>query len=67
MEKSLRSKIGKKLPLVLSPMEIKKLLSHVSGTSGLILMLIYSSGLRLSECARLRGKDLDFDQDLLFV
>jgi site-specific recombinase XerD len=67
MEKNLRSKIGKKLPLVLSPMEIKKLLSFVLGTTGLILRLIYSSGLRLSECGRLRVKDLDFDQDLIFV
>lgn len=67
METNIRSKVGKKLPLVLSPMEIKRLLAHVSGTSGLILHLIYSSGLRLSECARLRVKDLDFDQDLLFV
>lgn len=67
MEKNLRSKIGKKLPLVLSPMEVKKLLAHVSGTSGLILRLIYSSGIRLSECGRLRVKDLDFDQDLVFV
>jgi integron integrase len=67
MEKNLRSKAGKKLPLVLSPIEVKALLSHVSGTTGLIIKLIYSSGLRLSECGRLRVKDLDFDQDLIFV
>jgi integron integrase len=67
MEKNLRAKSGKKLPVVLSPMEVKKLLSFVSGTSGLILRLIYSSGLRLSECGRLRVKDLDFDQELLFI
>ncbi len=67
METTLRSKIGKKLPLVLSPMEVKTLFYHVTGTSGLILRLIYSSGIRLSECGRLRVKDLDFDQDLLFV
>ncbi len=67
MEKSLRAKAGRKLPLVLSPLEIKNLLSRVSGTRGLILRLIYSSGIRLSECARLRVKDLDFEQNLLFV
>lgn len=67
METTLRSKIGKKLPLVLSPMEVKTLFDHVTGTSGLILRLIYSSGIRLSECGRLRVKDLDFDQDLLLV
>ena len=67
MEHNLRSKAGKKLPVVLSPMETKQLLSLSSGTSGLILRLIYSSGLRLSECGRLRVKDLDFDQNLVFV
>ncbi len=67
MEKNLRSRTGKKLPVVLSPVEVKQVLSHVSGTTGLILHLIYSSGLRLSECSRLRVKDLDFDQSLLFV
>ena len=63
MEKNLRSKVSKKSPLVLSPMEVKKILSYVSGTNGLILQLIYSSGLRLGECGRLRVKDLDFDQE----
>ena len=67
MEKNLRAKTGKKLPVVLSPVEIKQLLSHVSGTTELILHLIYSSGLRLSECSKLRVKDLNFDQSLLFV
>jgi integron integrase len=67
MEKNLRSRTGKKLPVVLSPMEVKQLLAVVSGTQGLALRLIYSSGLRLSECTRLRVKDLDFDQNLLFV
>jgi len=67
MEKNLRSKIGKRLPVVLSPAEVKKLFSCMSGTSSLILRFIYSSGLRLSECARLRVKDLDFDQNLVFV
>ena len=67
MEKNLRARPGKKLPVVLSPAEVKHLFSFVTGTTGLILRLIYSSGLRLSECARLRVKDIDFDQNLLFV
>jgi len=67
METNLRAKMGKKLPVVLSPVETNSLLTLVSGTSGLMLRLIYSAGLRLSECTRLRVKDLDFDQDLLFV
>jgi len=67
METNLRAKAGKRLPVVLTPAEINSLFSLLSGTSGLMLRLIYSAGLRLSECTRLRIKDLDFDQDLLFV
>ncbi len=67
MEKNLRAKTAKKLPVVLTPIEVKLVLSSVSGTNGLILRLIYSSGMRLSECARLRVKDLDFDQSLIFI
>jgi integron integrase len=67
LENTLRSKAGKKLPVVLSPVEVKQLFDRVSGTTGLILRLIYSSGLRLSECSRLRVKDLDFEENLIFV
>jgi integron integrase len=67
MASNLRAKTGKKLPVVLTPMEIKELLALVSGTNSLMLRLIYSAGLRLSECNRLRVKDLDFEEDLVFV
>lgn len=67
MEKNVRSNQPRKLPVVLSPVEVSTVLEHVSGTSGLILRLIYSAGLRLSECARLRVHDLDFSEELVFV
>jgi site-specific recombinase XerD len=67
MESNLRAKTKKRLPVVLSPMETKNLLARVSGTNGLMLRLIYSAGLRLTECSRLRVKDLDFEQDIVFV
>ena len=67
MEKNVRSKQSRKLPTVLSPVEVQHVFSLLSGTNSLILRLIYGGGLRLSECARLRVKDLDFDQDLIFV
>jgi site-specific recombinase XerD len=34
----------------------------MSGTEQLIARLLYGSGLRVLECARLRVKDLDFAQ-----
>jgi integron integrase len=67
MEAGIRAKRGKKLPVVLSVDEMERLLSAVDGTAGLIVRLIYGGGLRLTELCRLRVKDVDFDNLLLFV
>ena len=67
MSKGLRAKTGKKLPVVLSPDETTRLLAAVNGTQGLILGLMYGGGLRLTELCRLRTKDIDFDNELIFV
>ena len=67
MSKTVRAKRGQKLPVVLSPEEVQSLFKHVKGPNLLILQLIYGSGLRLLELARLRVKDLDFSQNLIFV
>jgi integrase len=44
---------------VLTRDEIRKVFSHLHGTSKLMAGLFYGSGLRLLECARLRIKDID--------
>jgi len=67
LEKGVRAKSGRKLPVVLSPEEVKKVLSAASGTKALILQLIYGGGLRLRELCMLRTKDIDFDNQLIFV
>lgn len=67
MKTAVRARQGQRLPTVFSIDEMQKLLPHFTGTSGLILRLIYGSGLRVSECCRLRIQDVDFDQRLLFV
>ena len=54
-----RAKVGKRLPSVLSQAEVAALLRHVSGTSGLIVRLLYGTGMRIHECLRLRVKDVD--------
>ncbi len=61
------AKRGKKLPVVLSIEEVKALFHHLSGTSLLIAQLLYGSGLRVMELARLRVLDIDFDGGLLVV
>ena len=64
---AVRAKRGPRLPVVLSDAEVKQVLGRTTGTSGLMLRLIYGGGLRVTECTRMRVKDLDFDQGLLFV
>jgi integron integrase len=48
-----------RLPVVLTPDEVRRLLAALDGTVWLMASLIYGSGLRLLECAELRVKDLD--------
>ena len=49
-----------KLPVVLTPSETRAVLTHLKGEYRLMAELLYGSGLRLMECDRLRGKDIDF-------
>jgi integron integrase len=56
-----RSQRQQKLPVVLTPDEVKRLLSKVSPDYHLPVSMLYASGLRLMECVRLRVKDIDFD------
>ena len=55
------------LPVVFSRREIGEILDRTQGIYWLILSLIYGSGLRLSECLRLRIKDVDFDYRQIIV
>ena len=64
---TVRAKRGVRLPVVLSVDEVTRLLSNLSGRSLLIAQLLYGSGLRLMECARLRAKDIDFEAGSIFV
>jgi integrase/recombinase XerD len=58
----------KKLPIVLSAEEIKKLIDSITHQkSKLIVQLFYSSGLRVSELVNLTPKDLDFAQNIGWV
>jgi integron integrase len=56
---ALRVKRPPKVPVVLSPGEVRGVLSHLDGQYRLMAQLLYGSGLRLLECLRLRVKDVD--------
>ena len=64
---TVRAKRGVRLPAVLTVDEVKAMFSHLSGRGLLIGQLLYGSGLRLMECARLRVKDIEFEGNLVFV
>ncbi len=53
------AKMGKRLPVVLTPTEMRALLNAMSGTMGLIAALLYGTGMRLLEGLRLRVKDVE--------
>jgi len=55
------AKKGKRLPVVFSPNEVRKIICQLSGTKWIMVNLLYGAGLRLKECLRLRVKDIDFD------
>ena len=59
---AVRARRPRRLPAVLTKDEVKKVLDAAGeSVAALILRLIYSSGLRLSEALRLRVKDLDLN------
>ena len=62
-----RAKTPKRLPVVLTREEVEALLSRMSGTPGLMTRLLYGTGLRIIECARLRVKDVDFARREILV
>lgn len=55
------------LPVVLNRDEVKRLLDCLTGMPRLVASMLYGSGLRRSEAARLRTKDVDFDHYQLQV
>ncbi|MCE9613966.1 MAG: integron integrase [Lentisphaerae bacterium] len=67
LDTGVRAKRGKKLPVVLTVQEVRALLAHMSGTSRLMAEIVYGGGLRVLECCRLRVKDVDFQENLLFI
>jgi len=59
---------SKKLPVVLSRKEIKDLLDNtVNIKHRLMIELLYSTGLRLSECINLKYSDLDLNEGIGWV
>lgn len=57
----------RRLPVVLTHAEVKRILEHLQGKHRLMVELLYGCGLRLSELLSLRVKDLDFELSTITV
>ena len=58
----------KRIPTVLTPVEVQSLLARMGdGVTGLLGRLLYGTGMRLLEGVRLRIKDVDFARQVIVV
>jgi len=62
-----RAKRPARLPAVLTRGEVQRLLGAMRGTKWLMASLLYGAGLRLTECLKLRVKDIDFEYRQILV
>jgi integron integrase len=67
LEGLIRARRRRRLPVVLTREEVRRVLAHVEGTERLFLTLLYGTGLRLMEGLRLRVKDVDFAENQITV
>lgn len=61
VDQVVRAKKSKRLPAVMSEDQTKAVLAQTQGSVGLLLHLLYGTGMRLTEGLQLRAKDVDFD------
>jgi integron integrase len=57
---AVRAKRPKRVPTVLTRDEVETVINLLQGNNRLMAQILYGSGLRVSECTRLRVKDIDF-------
>ncbi len=67
---AVRARRPQRLPVVLAPEEVQRVLAHVEGANGVFLLmarLLYGCGLRVNECCRLRVKDVSLERQQIVV
>lgn len=67
LDEVMSAHMPRKLPVVLTPSEVRALLMELHGTTHLIASLLYGTGMRLLEGLRLRTKDVEFERRELIV
>ncbi len=64
---ALRAKPRPRIPHIINPEQVKRLLNALPEYCSLISKLLYGAGLRINECLRLRIKDIDFSNNKLII
>jgi integron integrase len=67
---AVRARRGKRLPVVLAPEEVRRVLDKIAGANGLFSLmarLLYGCGLRVHECCTLRVHDIDLSRAQILV
>jgi integron integrase len=59
LDEVVSAKASRRLPVVLTPTQVRSLLDELNGTTWLVAALLYGTGMRLLEGLRLRVKDVD--------
>jgi len=67
LSKTVRAKRGPKLPAVLTQNEVRSLLEQLKKKDSLLVHILYGTGMRLMEVARLRVQDIDFGLNSIIV
>lgn len=62
-----RAKPRRRLPVVFTHEEALRVLDQLEGKCWLMASLLYGCGLRISECLRLRVKDIEFSRRSIYV
>src|SRR5665213_78490 len=62
-----RAKKPRRLPVVLTRLEVQALLASMQGTHALMAKLMYGTGMRLMECLGLRVKDIELARHEVMV
>jgi integron integrase len=67
LEGLVRARPAERLPVVMTRREVRDVLSALDGEYWLMASLMYGTGMRLSECLRLRVQDIDFGANEILV
>ena len=67
LEGVVRAKRPKRLPVVLTPDEVSRVLAQLDGVPLMVALVLYGAGMRLNEALSLRVKDIDFETNEITI